>query len=152
MLHHDISIRIPRQYTPCGVPRLTGRRQTQAEEIPGLPQLPSRRVEGWRRLRPQEVDELCAEWEPEALGAPLPEQRRGLQAPLVDGDVGPRIQADGRTLLNLASSNFLGLAGDESIRVPHRQCPQTSARTKPSLTTIWSHRCEHPWCEFMHRP
>lgn len=63
------------------------------------------------------MDELCAEWEPEPLAPVLPEERRGVDTPVLTGDMGTHVDADGKRLLNLASANFLGLAGDESIRV-----------------------------------
>mmetsp|Transcript_15665 Transcript_15665/g.47228 ORF Transcript_15665/g.47228 Transcript_15665/m.47228 type:complete len:672 (-) Transcript_15665:679-2694(-) len=67
-------------------------------------------------LTEKEVDELCTEWEPEPLAPVLPEERRRLDTPVITGDMGTHVDADGKRLLNLASANFLGLAGDESIR------------------------------------
>ena len=66
----------------------------------------------------QEVDELCAEWQPEPLEGPvLPMGRTHLQPPVLSSDVGPYVIADGRRVLNLATTNFLGIAGDPAIRV-----------------------------------
>lgn len=71
-----------------------------------------------RPRTPQEIDELCSEWKPEALeGDALPPARRQLQAPVVTSGVGPYITADGRHVLNMASANFLGIAGDAGIKV-----------------------------------
>ena len=83
-------------------------------------------------LRPrtlQEIDELCSEWKPEPLeGDALPPARRQLQAPIVTSGVGPYITADGRRVLNMASTNFLGIAGDAGIKVGcwRRLLPHTS--------------------------
>jgi serine palmitoyltransferase len=63
------------------------------------------------------VEELCAEWEPEPLHAELTEFQRSWQAPLLlSSDVGREVTVNGRPALNLASLNFLGVAGEESIR------------------------------------
>lgn len=66
----------------------------------------------------QEIDELCNEWQPDPLeGEGVPPARQQLQPPVILSDIGPYITADGRRVLNLASTNFLGIAGDPGIRV-----------------------------------
>ncbi|KAH8978752.1 hypothetical protein EDB92DRAFT_1956086 [Lactarius akahatsu] len=68
-----------------------------------------------------EVDELVDEWTPEPLGPPLtPEEQSDLASvPVVSGANGPspKLANMGRQVLNLASYNFTGLAGDETIKV-----------------------------------
>ena len=61
------------------------------------------------------------EWTPEPLGAPLtPEEQNDLASvPVVSGANGPRpkLANTGKQVLNLASFNFTGLAGNETIKV-----------------------------------
>lgn len=73
-------------------------------------------------ILPQEVQELCEEWQPEPLAGPIMAARADATPPVVSSDVGPYIVADGRRVLNLASTNFLGIAGDPEIRVRHSWC------------------------------
>ncbi|KAH9009372.1 serine palmitoyltransferase [Lactarius deliciosus] len=77
------------------------------------------------RSTPQEVDELVDEWTPEPLGAPLtPEEQSDLASvPVVSGANGhrPKLANTGKQVLNLvlnlASYNFTGMAGNETIKV-----------------------------------
>ncbi len=66
----------------------------------------------------QEVDE--DEWTPEPLAAPLtPKEQTDLASvPVVSGTNGPRLKLanTGKHVLNLASYNFTGLAGNENIK------------------------------------
>ena len=68
----------------------------------------------------QEVDKLVDEWTPEPLGAPLtPEEQIDLASVLVvAGANGPRpkLANTGKQVLNIASYNFTGLAGNEIIK------------------------------------
>lgn len=68
----------------------------------------------------QEIDELVDEWTPEPLGVPLtPEEQSDLASvPVVSGPNGPRpkLVNTGKQVLNLASYNFTGLAGNEAIK------------------------------------
>lgn len=68
----------------------------------------------------QEIDELVDEWTPEPLGKPLSEwEQRDLAAvPIIQGANGPRpkLASNGKTVLNLASFNFTGLAGNDTIK------------------------------------
>ena len=61
------------------------------------------------------------EWSPEPLGAPLtPEEQTDLASvPVVSGANGPRpkLANTGKQVLNLASYNFTGLAGNETIKM-----------------------------------
>ncbi|KAH9034376.1 pyridoxal phosphate-dependent transferase [Lactarius deliciosus] len=69
----------------------------------------------------QEVDDLVDEWTPEPLDALLtPEGQSDLgSVPVVSGANGPRpkLANTGKHVLNLASYNFTGLAGNETIKV-----------------------------------
>ncbi|KAH9009366.1 serine palmitoyltransferase [Lactarius deliciosus] len=68
-----------------------------------------------------EVDELVDEWTPEPLDVLLtPEGQSDLgSVPVVSGANGPRpkLANTGKHVLNLASYNFTGLAGNETIKV-----------------------------------
>lgn len=67
----------------------------------------------------KEIDELVDEWTPEPLCAPLSEwEQHDLDTvPVIQGANGPRpkIASTGKTVLNLASYNFTGLAGNKVI-------------------------------------
>ncbi|EKM57129.1 uncharacterized protein PHACADRAFT_254708 [Phanerochaete carnosa HHB-10118-sp] len=67
----------------------------------------------------KEVDELVDEWTPEPLGAPLDEREQAEidNSPVIVGPVGPKPKlSNGKTVTNLASYNFTGLAGNETIK------------------------------------
>ncbi|KZP16970.1 serine palmitoyltransferase [Athelia psychrophila] len=68
----------------------------------------------------KEIDDLVADWTPEPLGKPLSEfEKHDLAAvPIIQGPNGPRpkLASNGKTVLNLASFNFTGLAGNENIK------------------------------------
>ncbi|KAH8988171.1 serine palmitoyltransferase [Lactarius hatsudake] len=72
-------------------------------------------------LSEKEVDKLVDEWTPEPLGVPLsPEEQSDLASVcIVSGANGPRpkLANTGKQVLNLASYNFTGLAGNEVIKV-----------------------------------
>ena len=63
---------------------------------------------------------MVEEWAPEPLARPLDEvEQSDLNAvPVIVGALGPRpkIDSTGKTVLNLASFNFAGLAGNERIK------------------------------------
>ncbi|KAI6038663.1 serine palmitoyltransferase [Pisolithus marmoratus] len=68
----------------------------------------------------KEIDELVDEWTPEPLSVPLTEweQRDLASVPVIAGPNGPKpkILSTGKTVVNLASYNFAGLAGNEHIK------------------------------------
>ncbi|KLO06517.1 serine palmitoyltransferase [Schizopora paradoxa] len=68
----------------------------------------------------QEIDELVDEWTPEPLAQPLdPMEQAELDSlPVIQGATGPKpkLASSGKTVLNLASYNFAGLAGNEVIK------------------------------------
>lgn len=68
-------------------------------------------------LSEKEVDELCAEWQPEPLeGSITDAQRLQLQQqPVISSDAGVKVTVNGKQALNFASFNFLGLAGNKAI-------------------------------------
>jgi serine palmitoyltransferase len=71
-----------------------------------------------RPLSEKEVQELCDEWQPEPLGAPLTEfQRAFVDTPLVNSSTVGRVATiNGRAgVLDFVSLNFLGLAGHPDI-------------------------------------
>ncbi|KAL4513238.1 hypothetical protein Ndes2437A_g09144 [Nannochloris sp. 'desiccata'] len=76
------------------------------------------RITNNRPLSEKEVQELCDEWQPEPLGAPLTEfQRAWVDSPLVNtSTIGRVATINGRAgLLDFVSLNFLGLAGHRDI-------------------------------------
>ncbi|KAF8452746.1 pyridoxal phosphate-dependent transferase [Boletus edulis BED1] len=68
----------------------------------------------------KEIDELVDEWTPESLVQPLNdwEQRDLNSVPVVTGPIGPKpkLLSNGKPVINLASFNFAGLAGNEQIK------------------------------------
>ncbi|KAH7907817.1 pyridoxal phosphate-dependent transferase, partial [Hygrophoropsis aurantiaca] len=68
----------------------------------------------------KEIDELVDEWTPEPLAPPLSdwEQRDLASVQVISGPNGPKpkILSTGKTVTNLASFNFAGLAGNEHIK------------------------------------
>ncbi|THH26523.1 hypothetical protein EUX98_g7669 [Antrodiella citrinella] len=66
----------------------------------------------------KEINDLVEEWSPEPLAADLtPHEQAELAAvPVISGPTGPKPKLiTGKTVLNLASYNFTGLAGNETI-------------------------------------
>ncbi|KDQ09539.1 hypothetical protein BOTBODRAFT_137657 [Botryobasidium botryosum FD-172 SS1] len=71
------------------------------------------------KLEEKEIDDLVDEWIPEPLVAPLDDTSRTELAsvPVIAGASGPKPKlVNGKTVVNLASYNFAGLAGNESIK------------------------------------
>lgn len=69
--------------------------------------------------RLQEVEELVEEWTPEPLTRPLSaaDQADLAAVPVIAGPNGPKPKlANGKTVTNLASYNWTGLAGNEHIK------------------------------------
>ncbi|KAI5118364.1 hypothetical protein M0805_004336 [Coniferiporia weirii] len=68
----------------------------------------------------EEIDELVDEWNPEPLALPLdPVEQSDFDAiPVILGANGPKpkLLSTGKTVTNLASFNFAGLAGNETIK------------------------------------
>lgn len=67
----------------------------------------------------KEIDDLVDEWTPEPLAAALtPREQSELDtAPVIVGPTGPKPKlSTGKTVINLASYNFTGLAGNEVIK------------------------------------
>ncbi|KAK9918935.1 hypothetical protein WJX75_008173 [Coccomyxa subellipsoidea] len=67
-------------------------------------------------LTEKEMDELCAEWQPEPLCGPLTEAQRKFEPPVISSAAGVYIMANGKKALNMVSFNFLGVAGNASIK------------------------------------
>jgi serine palmitoyltransferase len=74
----------------------------------------------WLICHNQEIDELVDEWIPEPLEQPLSERENLDLAslPVISGSIGPKpkLEGSGKTVVNLASFNFTGLAGNEHIK------------------------------------
>ncbi|KAF3191439.1 serine palmitoyltransferase component [Orbilia oligospora] len=70
------------------------------------------------KLRPDEVDELIEDWTPEPLVAPLTEfeQEQIDKTPVIAGPTGTKVKlTNGRTVTNLASTNFFNLANQPAL-------------------------------------
>lgn len=71
------------------------------------------------QLTEKEIDELCADWEPESLTRPLTDNEKlDLEkTPIIVGSVGTKVKLqDGKERLNLASYNFLGVMNNEELK------------------------------------
>ncbi|KAI0672390.1 serine palmitoyltransferase [Trametes maxima] len=80
---------------------------------------PRQGIHADRVFKCQEIDELVDEWTPEPLAQPLtPEEQADLASvPVIVGPTGPKPKlSSGKTVINLASYNFTGLAGNEDIK------------------------------------
>ncbi|OCH86695.1 serine palmitoyltransferase [Obba rivulosa] len=67
----------------------------------------------------QEIDDLVDEWSPEPLAQPLSAQEKAdlASVPVIVGPTGPKPKlSTGKTVTNLASYNFAGLAGNSVIK------------------------------------
>ncbi|TCD66105.1 serine palmitoyltransferase component [Steccherinum ochraceum] len=70
------------------------------------------------KFEEKEIDDLVDEWTPEPLAVDLsPKEKADLvSVPVIVGATGPKPKlTTGKTVLNLASYNFTGLAGNETI-------------------------------------
>ncbi|KZO99097.1 serine palmitoyltransferase [Calocera viscosa TUFC12733] len=79
-----------------------------------------RSTKNYVQLSESEIDELVDDWIPEPLVTPLtPAEQAQLNAlPIISGAAGPKpkLASTGKTVLNLASYNFAGLANNEHIK------------------------------------
>ncbi|XP_042477145.1 long chain base biosynthesis protein 1b [Macadamia integrifolia] len=67
-----------------------------------------------RPLTEKEIDELCEDWVPESLIPPITEEMK-YESPVMDSAAGPHTIIDGREVVNFASTNYLGLIGNEKL-------------------------------------
>ncbi|BDA47055.1 Serine palmitoyltransferase 1 [Coccomyxa sp. Obi] len=67
-------------------------------------------------LTEKEMDELCAEWQPEPLCGPLTDAQKNYEPPVISSAAGAYVVANGKKALNMVSFNFLGVAGEASIK------------------------------------
>ncbi|CAG8567629.1 5870_t:CDS:10 [Paraglomus occultum] len=77
------------------------------------------RTDNFVELTEQEVEELVDEWRPEPLVSSLTEYQKWEldQTPTIIGSQGPKPKlANGKTLINLASFDFLGFSTNDSIK------------------------------------
>ncbi|CAD7696398.1 unnamed protein product [Ostreobium quekettii] len=75
---------------------------------------PSKKAD--ERLTEKEIDQLCEEWQPEPL-CPEIESFPEVEKPLLATSVlGHHIEVDGEKLLNMVSTDFLGLSTSEHIK------------------------------------
>lgn len=75
------------------------------------------------RLTEKEKDDLISDWEPEPLVPPLEQtMKTSKKYRLVSGRPGKMITVDGKTCLNFASMNFLGLLGNKRIEEKSEEC------------------------------
>eukprot|EP00899_Mesostigma_viride_P001408 jgi/Mesvir1/11268/Mv01068-RA.1 len=70
-----------------------------------------------RALTEKEIDQLCAEWQPDSLHPPLKKWQETCDPPIIKGACTPRCTLeDGREAVNLVSFNYLGM-----LMEPHVQ-------------------------------
>ena len=68
-------------------------------------------------MKPQEIEDLCDEWQPEPLGRPLTAAQEAYEPVVISSPVGRHVTANGAQVLNLASFNFIGASGNPKIKV-----------------------------------
>ncbi|KAJ7540676.1 hypothetical protein O6H91_10G026200 [Diphasiastrum complanatum] len=68
-----------------------------------------------RPLTEQEVDQLCEEWVPEPLHPPITKEME-YNPPVLESAAGPRTVVNGKSVINLSSTNYLGLIGNSKIK------------------------------------
>mmetsp|Transcript_38146 Transcript_38146/g.107806 ORF Transcript_38146/g.107806 Transcript_38146/m.107806 type:complete len:485 (-) Transcript_38146:161-1615(-) len=66
-------------------------------------------------LTESEVDQLCAEWQPEPLCPPLSVFEEQKSFPVVESVSGVQVKVDGKVLTSFCSTNFLGIGGRDEI-------------------------------------
>ncbi|KAK9866316.1 hypothetical protein WJX84_004594 [Apatococcus fuscideae] len=66
-------------------------------------------------LSEQEIEQLCDEWTPEPLVPALPANRK-MEAPIISSSAGRHVTVNGKRVINMASCDFLGIAGDPVIK------------------------------------
>lgn len=66
-------------------------------------------------LTEKEIDELCEDWVPEPLSKPLPDHVRVWEPPVISSVCGTHVVANGKRVLNMVSTNYLGVAGNQDI-------------------------------------
>lgn len=64
----------------------------------------------------KEIDQLCAEWEPEPL-VPINDDCQPFEVPIVESASSKEIIVNKKKVLNFGTYNFLGFAGDKDIQV-----------------------------------
>jgi len=78
--------------------------------------LVQRPIKPEKPLSKKEIDDSCAEWEPEALFPPLTEQMKlDLRLPFITGTNNTHVTVDNKPVLNLARFNFLGFLCNPEI-------------------------------------
>ncbi|GMT02888.1 hypothetical protein PENTCL1PPCAC_25062 [Pristionchus entomophagus] len=73
------------------------------------------------KLTREEEDALISEWQPEPLTPETPDDHFALNPRIANGKMTKEVMMDGRTCLNLASTNFLGFIGNERIESKAKQ-------------------------------
>lgn len=70
------------------------------------------------KLTEEEVDELIEDWQPEPLVAPLTEGEAYEieKLPVIQGLQGSKVKINGRTIMHMASYNFLNLQGMDQLK------------------------------------
>lgn len=66
-------------------------------------------------LTEKEIGELCEEWVPEPLAQPLPAGVTLIEPPVITSVCGTTVVANGKRVLNAATSNYLDMAGRQDI-------------------------------------
>ena len=74
------------------------------------------------RLSKEEEDDLIQEWKPEPLVPEVDPGHPALHVPVIDEKPGKHMTVDGHKCLNLATHNYLGFAGNETIEKAAVEC------------------------------
>lgn len=69
------------------------------------------------KLTLEEEEELLAEWNPEPLVPPYDPKDPAINPPTITGKAGKYLTVDGHQCLDMATHNYLGMAGNEDIEV-----------------------------------
>ncbi|TMS34050.1 hypothetical protein L596_001709 [Steinernema carpocapsae] len=67
------------------------------------------------KMSERQKDELIAEWMPEPLVPESPQDHPVLNPKFIEGKMGKYVNVEGKTCLNIATSNFLGLVDNKRI-------------------------------------
>ncbi|KAG0584220.1 hypothetical protein KC19_3G194500 [Ceratodon purpureus] len=68
-----------------------------------------------RALTETEIDQLCEEWNPEALHPPITDDME-MSTPVLESAAGPHTIVDGKDVINMSTADYLGLVGNPKVK------------------------------------
>mmetsp|Transcript_21080 Transcript_21080/g.35187 ORF Transcript_21080/g.35187 Transcript_21080/m.35187 type:complete len:471 (-) Transcript_21080:17-1429(-) len=74
---------------------------------------PSKKLED---LTEKEIDQLCEEWVPEPLIPPSNSKGPEIRPPIVQSGPGSHVIVNGKSAVNFAALNFLGISSEDSVK------------------------------------